>query len=228
MIDFVAIGPPKSGTTFLQNILVQHPGIFLSEKKEIQFFNHYYDKGIDWYHKHFQDKQDNEIAGEISPTYCDSLQTLQRIKEYAEEYRKYDFKIIITYRDPLKRLISEYHHNIRRSNYDMSIKQAIDAELNSGKNDKYYKILRNSKYNEITEDVYSLFDRENVLCLNAEKELYNKKNLKSTIEKIEKFLSVSSFSNYNFEVDDNSSYTPKSYLLQKVLYQENIIKQISK
>ncbi len=65
MIDFVAIGPPKSGTTFLQNILVQHPGIFLSEKKEIQFFNHYYDKGIDWYHKHFQDKQQNEIAGEI-------------------------------------------------------------------------------------------------------------------------------------------------------------------
>ena len=130
MLDFFIIGPPKCGTTLLQNILIQNPGVYLSPKKEIQFFSHDYNKGYKWYNKHFSDAQPNQVIGEISPTYCDSLQTLKRIKEYSDVYKK-DVKIIITVRNPIKRLLSEYYHNIRRANYDLPIEQAIQTELNT-------------------------------------------------------------------------------------------------
>src|SRR5438045_5019590 len=98
-LDFIAIGPPKSGTTYLQFLLIQHPEIFLSEKKEIQFFNYHYENGIAWYHNHFSEKNDIQKAGEISPTYCDSFETLEKLKAYAKTYSP-GLKIIFTYRDP--------------------------------------------------------------------------------------------------------------------------------
>lgn len=223
MIKFVAIGPPKCGTTFLQNILIQNPDIFLSDKKEIQFFNYNYDKGSEWYHEHFRSMINGQLAGEISPTYSDSFETLRRLKEY-QEANKVKLKIILTYRDPIKRLISEYYHHIRRTNYSISLQEAVEAELAGDKN-KYYCILRNSKYGEILTEIYSLFEKENVMIIDAENELYNQ-NVNKTIEKLEAFLNVQHFTNYNFDVDNNASYVPKSQAIQTIVFKDNILKNI--
>ncbi len=227
MLDFFIIGPPKCGTTLLQNILIQNPEIYLSPKKEIQFFSHGYHKGYKWYNKHFSDAKPNQVVGEISPTYCDSLETLKRIKDYADTYNK-DVKIIITVRNPIKRLISEYYHNIRRANYDLPIEKAIETELSQKKVNRYFTIIRNSLYNSILNDVYSLFKKENVLILEAEKNIYNENNLPYTIREIENFISVSHFVNYKYNVEDNSSYAPKSYAIQRILFQENPVKKLAK
>ena len=172
MIKFLAIGPPKCGTTLLQNVLVQSPYICLSPKKEIQFFNYNYEKGNEWYNNHFKNATPQQISGEISPTYCDSLETLKKIKDYSDANQT-ELKIIITVRDPLKRLLSEYYHNLRRGNYSLSIEDAIKIEVEKKPADKYYKIVRNSLYNQILNDVISMFKKENVMVLFSESDIYN-------------------------------------------------------
>jgi hypothetical protein len=227
MIKFVAIGPPKCGTTLLQNVLVQNPYIYLSPKKEIQFFNHHYQNGYRWYNNHFKDATPRQTAGEISPTYCDSFETLKKIKDYSDENNT-ELKIIFIVRDPLKRLLSEYYHNKRRGNYTLTIEEAIKIEVEKKPADKYYKIVRNSLYNQILNDVFSLFKKENVLVLNSETDIFPPESFSHTIKYLEEFLGVPAFKNYVYNVEDNSSYIPKSYVVQKLLFQKNIIKKISK
>lgn len=223
MINFLAIGPPKSGTTLLQNILIQHPDIYLSPKKEIQFFNHNFERGYSWYNSHFKQATSTQIIGEVSPTYCDSLETLQRIKEYADANGD-NIKIIITVRDPIKRLISEYYHNLKRANYDLPIEEAMRLELEEKTPGKFYKIVRNSKYFEILCDVYSLFDKKNVLIVDSDKGIFNSENLGETIKTIEDFLLVKHKNDYAFNVEDNASYVPKSYAVQKMVFHNKVLK----
>jgi hypothetical protein len=65
--DFVGVGVHRSGTTWLADMLAQHPGILIP-KKEINFFVRYFRKGYDWYHRWFQ-HTDERIAGEFTPNY---------------------------------------------------------------------------------------------------------------------------------------------------------------
>lgn len=225
MLKFVAIGPPKSGTTLIQNLLIQHPDIYLSPKKEIQFFNHNFEKGYDWYNDHFKNATTNQLIGEVSPTYCDSPETLQRIKEYADKNGD-DLKIIVTVRNPIKRLLSEYYHNLKRANYDITIQKAINEELIKKRQGKFYKIVRNSRYNDIMTDVYRLFNKKNVLVIDSDEEIFKDENLKITIKKIEDFLLVSHKDDYALDVEDNASYVPKSYAVQKLVFHNKGLKSV--
>ena len=62
--DFVGVGVQKSGTTWLADVLAQHPGVLL-RRKEISFFVRYYHRGWGWYESFFADKQGRR-AGELS------------------------------------------------------------------------------------------------------------------------------------------------------------------
>jgi hypothetical protein len=65
--DFVGIGVQKSGTTWVADVLRQHPGVLL-ETKEISFFVRHFHRGWSWYERHFEDKR-GRLAGEISVNY---------------------------------------------------------------------------------------------------------------------------------------------------------------
>ena len=73
-----------------------------------------------------------------------------------------------------------------------------------------------------------MFKKENVLVLESEKDIYDENNLPVTIRAIEHFVNVSHFANYKYNVEDNSSYTPKSYIIQRMLFQENPVKKLAK
>ena len=62
--DFVGVGVQKSGTTWVADVLAQHPGVLL-RRKEISFFVRYFHRGWDWYESFFADKQ-GRLAGELS------------------------------------------------------------------------------------------------------------------------------------------------------------------
>ena len=65
--DFVGVGIHKSGTTWLADMLAQHPDILIP-KKEINFFVRYFHKGYRWYNNWFCDKN-GRVAGELTPSY---------------------------------------------------------------------------------------------------------------------------------------------------------------
>ncbi len=125
--DFLIIGGQKCGTTWLWDMLKQHPGTDLPIKKEIHFFStsEYCNKGKEWYYSHFSDLDSSKVVGEASTSYLydyvtyslnptpalENDHSLPSIPELiTNEFP--NIKILILLRDPVKRAISAYKHNI--------------------------------------------------------------------------------------------------------------------
>ncbi len=99
--DFIHVGPPRTGTTWLHEVLIGHCG--LPKFKETHFFEAEYRRGADWYLSLFQNPDRALPIGEIAPTYFSNRVVRERIKEHIP-----DCKIILTFRDPAERLYSLY------------------------------------------------------------------------------------------------------------------------
>ena len=109
--QFLGIGPTKTATTWLFECLRQHPQVFLPAAKETQFFaRRAYTDDLTEYHTFFEEARDAKAVGEISPRYFASPDAPQRIKRHLPAV-----KLIITLRDPVERLESEYWHLRRMS-----------------------------------------------------------------------------------------------------------------
>jgi hypothetical protein len=100
--DFIAVGPPRTATTWLDQVMRGHVGL-PAGVKETQFFIWRYSQGIEWYAAHFRDCPANLPAGEIAPTYFASPEALERIARHIPRC-----KIICTLRDPVERTYSHY------------------------------------------------------------------------------------------------------------------------
>src|SRR5947209_9079616 len=50
--SFVVIGPPRTGTSWLHDILSKH-ALLPNPTKETRFFDTHFHKGLDWYRAHF-------------------------------------------------------------------------------------------------------------------------------------------------------------------------------
>jgi hypothetical protein len=99
--DFIAVGPPRTGTTWLHRTLRNHVG--LPSIKETQFFAYNHDLGVDWYRFYFRDCPRDLPMGEIAPTYFDHPQARTRIAEVIP-----DCRVICSLRDPVARAYSHY------------------------------------------------------------------------------------------------------------------------
>jgi hypothetical protein len=99
---FFIIGPPRTGTSWLQSVLSQcawlsHP------TKETRFFDKNYDRGLDWYASHFKQAVGERAVGEIAPTYFASANARERIARLIPTA-----KIVCTFRNPVDRVLSLY------------------------------------------------------------------------------------------------------------------------
>jgi hypothetical protein len=100
--EVIGVGPPRTATTWLYEVLKGHVGLPRGVK-ETDFFLRYYDKGTGWYRALFRDCPPGLPAVELCPTYFVSDEARQRI---AREIPR--CKIIVTLRDPIARLHSHY------------------------------------------------------------------------------------------------------------------------
>ncbi len=105
---FVGIGAQKSATTWLYDILADHPGVSLSEQKELDFFSYRFDCGYQWYERQFPAHGEGRITGEVSPSYFHTADVPERIRAYAP-----DMKLILFLREPVQRAISNHKHEVR-------------------------------------------------------------------------------------------------------------------
>jgi len=99
--DFIGIGAPKAGTTWLYQALSEHPYIYLPPGKELQFFDKHYALGEDWYEARFKGAPEGAITGDISPEYLFAPDAAARIRAY-----KPDTRLIAILREPVSRLLS--------------------------------------------------------------------------------------------------------------------------
>ena len=98
----IGVGPGRTGTTWLHRVLEGHVDLPYGVK-ETQFFVTFYDKGIDWYARHFRYATGERRVAEICPRYFFKPEAIERIKTHIP-----DCRIIATMRDPVDRLYSIY------------------------------------------------------------------------------------------------------------------------
>lgn len=108
LIDFVGVGPPKTGTTWLHACLFSHPKLCLPQRKETYFFDRHYDRGIRWYQRQFKCPP-ALLRGEIGASYFGRIEALERIHRHNEMC-----KVIVNLRDPVARTFSFYLHYHRK------------------------------------------------------------------------------------------------------------------
>ena len=107
---FIGIGAQKCATTWIHDVLNDHPDIFLSEHKEVNYFAHKYTYGLQWYLNQFpRTKHKTDAVGEFSTLYFNDLQAPKRIKSVFPE-----IKLLLALRETCRPVNFQNHaHGIR-------------------------------------------------------------------------------------------------------------------
>jgi len=131
--NFFIVGAPKAGTTSLYEYLKDIPGIYMSTLKEPNYFS---SKTISKkmhkrtirdkkkYLKLFDKVKDEKIVGEASPTYLFDPDAPTLIHDISP-----NALTLISLRDPVERIFSQYLMGIRLGNYKKTFHDQIHAEL---------------------------------------------------------------------------------------------------
>ena len=201
---FIIIGAMKSGTTSLFSCLIQHPQILKCFRKEVHFFDNYFDKGTKWYRAHFplaRKVSTGRITGEASPLYILNPLAPERISRLLP-----NVKLIAILRNPVERAISHYFMEVRAKREHLPVMEAFQEEEN-----RLEEVLHN---HDFTNSVYihasykrrgiyreqlarylQFFPRRQLLVLKSEAFF---KEPRDVVRQVFKFLEV----NENFEVTD--------------------------
>jgi hypothetical protein len=115
-IDFIGIGAPKCGTTWLSAQLEAHPQIGFAPDKEVYYFAdtilrriarqelRCFDRGVAWYHEQFPAVAGTiTCRGEFCPAYLYSEEAAIRIAVYRP-----DIKLLVCLRPPAEMIYSWY------------------------------------------------------------------------------------------------------------------------
>ena len=121
--DFLGIGAQKGGTTYLYDLLQQHPQVYLAHPKELHYFSLHHYKGLKWYSNHFEAAPVGKRCGEISPYYMFHPLASERIAAALPTV-----KLIVLLRDPVERTLSQYFHSKRLGLEPLDLEEALAAE----------------------------------------------------------------------------------------------------
>lgn len=134
--SFLIIGPPRTGTTWLHEVLSAH-ACLPEPTKETRFFDRHFERGLPWYLKHFPEACDTRPAGEVAPTYFASPAARERIGEVMP-----DAKLVITFRHPVQRLVSMYRMKRAYGIIGWSLDEALERDPELIASSRYATHLR--------------------------------------------------------------------------------------
>jgi hypothetical protein len=131
--NFLYLGPGKSGSTWLHEVLISHPEIYFTEAKDLYFFSRYYDRGLEWYGQQFRAaRPEHKIVGEVSPEYLSRPEAAERIRECLGP----DVRLMMTLREPASRAFSSYlylqKHGLAAPTFIQTAEQEPDL-INEGR-----------------------------------------------------------------------------------------------
>lgn len=148
--DVIAIGPPRTSTTWLEKILRGRVGL-PSGIKETQFFVERYHLGLEWYAAFFRDCPPGLPVAEFAPTYFDSPQARERIARDLPNCR-----LICTLRDPVDRFYSHYKLWRKLGYTKTPIERAAFG---------HRQLLNTARYADHLADWFDCFGRERVAVM---------------------------------------------------------------
>jgi hypothetical protein len=129
--DFVVIGAPKCGTTYLYHLLSKHPHVEPAVFKETHYFDLLFEKGTEWYRQCFLPSRHKDgqrtITGEATPGYLFHPYAAKRMARIIP-----DARLIALLRNPVDRIYSAYHfflvrHGRQKGTFEETIATSFDC-----------------------------------------------------------------------------------------------------
>lgn len=123
--NFLILGTQRGGTTSLWVYLLQSSKVRGALRKEVDYFDYYYSKGLTWYFAHFPLRTSQELlTGEATPNYLFYPEVVDRVAKALP-----NIKLIVMLRNPIDRAYSHYHHEVANDfEHVTSFEQAITRE----------------------------------------------------------------------------------------------------
>lgn len=160
--NFLVIGAPRCGTTWIDENLRQHPEIYMPPKKELHFFDRHYDRGIGYYESLFAGWNGEKAVGEATPDYLHGLYTSHGL----------DVPGLIGKHLPHAKLIASLRNPVDRAySHFMNVKAKHEHNLELTFEDKLRKvrgeaeIIKEGFYADHLKRYYELFPPESILVL---------------------------------------------------------------
>lgn len=217
--DFIICGLPKCGTTSIYGYLTSHPQVMTAVDKEINFFSHFFHRGLDYYYAHFPAIQDNNyLTGEATPSYLFWANPEQIFQLFP------NIKLICLLRNPVDRAISSFYlfrrlgigQNSLEQTFEFSIehlKKRPELYLLSVQNKKFSKdsLLEQISLLNTIPSLYiyfikkwmNVFPKEQLLILKSE-DFYG--NPPATMKQVHHFLNLP-----DHQLTEYRNYNPGSY-----------------
>jgi len=153
---FLFIGGQRCASNWIYRCLSEHPevhtpeGADLAIQGEIHYFDNHFDKGPEWYCRHFQPGPEHRAWGEKTPDYLSVPEVAGRIREMLPEVR-----LLCCLREPGDRAYSRYQGKRYGEGY-ASFEDAIASDES---------LLVMGRYAEHLRRWFDLFPREQILVL---------------------------------------------------------------
>jgi hypothetical protein len=230
-VDFLVVGTAKAGTTSLYEYILQHPDIFLPERKECRYFSlmdgdfngpgaSFQNDIIRDYNEYLNLFVSNKCCGDISNDYF--FYYYKSISEIKKRLGN-QIPIIIILRNPVYRSFSNYGHHVQKGWEKLSFRNALDQEpIRKAANwawPFYYKEA--SLYAKALSAFISEF--ENVKIYIYEDGLFNNKFFESFFN----FIGIDPVV-INTKTVYNKSGEIKNTLLHKLIHSKSIFPRIIK
>ena len=131
--DFLVIGAQRCGTSSLYTYLGRHPRVIPSLRKEVEYLSTRFGEGENWYRAHFP-LQARLVASRIMRG--NPAQTFEATPDYLLDPRAPrraaellpGVRILVLLRDPVERAYSQYMHNRRLGQEDLTFDEALEQE----------------------------------------------------------------------------------------------------
>lgn len=216
---FIIGGIMKSGTTFLTNLLNNHPAIHIIERNmDHAYFDddRVFAKGEEWYMNLFKEVENLEshiLIGQTSADCAFNPNSVKRIMDYNP-----NVKLIFVLRHPIDRAYSLYWHQYGMAREFRSFEKAIEKEpeliKKSYYNFKNFSYIERSRYKRQFDKILKQVPENNILLLDFESLT---KETKDAINIVLEFLNVSEIKdlevlNYS-NLPRNAAKIPLSHLI---------------
>ena len=217
--SFLCVGAQKSGTTSLQDILIQHPNIYLPKIKETHFFDNgekNYSKGLKWYEtEYFSSIKTENIIGEISTNYM----FLEYVPKRIYEDLGPDVKLIFMLRNPIQRAYSQFMMNRQNFFETKTFEEALNLENKKILKDEHHKkifgYMKRGLYGEQIKRFLKYFPKEQMFFIIFETDFI--KNKTQTINELCHFLELSPYE-FQLDIKKNVMSRPGYRWIHNLLY----------
>ncbi len=216
---FFIVGGQRCGTTYLYEILNQHPEVCMQKplSPEPKFFSLQaeWQKGLDYYEqKYFSHCKGEKVWGEKSTSYYEQEYVAERIKK---NYPK--SKIIFILRNPVYRALSNYFFTKNNGLERRTLKEVFIDEIPPPTIEKIvsvspFKYLERGIYKKFIQNFLKHFHRDKIKIIIFEKTI----NSSKMIANCYRFLGVSpDFTPHNINKKINISGLQDKTINQKIL-----------